>query len=947
MQGSACQIISLGCGYDPTYFHLAHQKRVDNLLFIDVDFPDLVTIKRDVIRGTERISSMLHQPDFENDMFHIHSEKYVLLGCDLRQLDKLANLLDRLDKFDWHTPTLLLSECVITYMPTAQADAVLEWSASRFPESVTVIYEQVCPNDAFGQTMLRHFDKLDATIYAIHKYPSIHHQCQRLLELGFQSGRIWDMNRFWFHLDSEERQRVQGLEWFDEYEEWHVKCAHYFVAFGLNGYLRETWSIGDKLETIPRLPSNPPVYQEQVLQTRIQRWGHVMLELSEDRFLVFGGYGMRFSGEEGLSKWNDYIITDSSFRPISIVEGRNGPSARIFASGVCHGGCCYLYGGRDSPAKVYNDLWKFDGSGWTELKPTGELPPPLFRHRCVLISKEAGCFGEPVMLVFGGQTLNQAGSGLTLSNQFYLFGLNSKQWTRLPELDIPALHSHAMVTCKDRLVIFGGMTCDQIPSNRCFMIDYANWSMTERILDVPARFGHSLHTLSEDELLIVGGVSGQERPLSPSEVISIANLETGHASNGFVDPSFMPCGFTLHFNKSESVLTLIGGGAICFSMGAHLNLSRRVFLSPEWKKEFSPLPWIRESSNIPRVEIDEIECVAGLVAKREPFIVSGVNFGECLSMWAGKSYLKQAYDGKVSVHVCKKNKLAFETGLGRNYEYETMEWNAFLDGLFDREDERSMYLRSIGINPRKEPSNMARSFTKLSGDITLPSKLTRVIAPTLNESHASYSVEQLSDTSLEETNFFSSVLRIASPRLQLWTHFDMMDNYLCQVVGTKLITLFPPSQAENLYLTTDLHQSSSPVVDIFAPFDDPVSTQSLPATNLETVKKYPKFFQEAVKQARVDILKPGEVLFIPALWFHNTFALDQAEAKLPAISANIFWRHLETPNYDRKDLYGNKDLVKAVQAHQHVLNAMDLLKNLPEEYRDFYRDRFHRLLNQE
>ena len=45
-----------------------------------------------------------------------------------------------------------------------------------------------------------------------------------------------DMNDFYNNmLDSTERDRVEKLEMFDEYEEWHLKCAHYMVLLGYHG----------------------------------------------------------------------------------------------------------------------------------------------------------------------------------------------------------------------------------------------------------------------------------------------------------------------------------------------------------------------------------------------------------------------------------------------------------------------------------------------------------------------------------------------------------------------------------------------------------------------------------------------------------------------------------------------------------------------------------------
>ena len=52
-------------------------------------------------------------------------------------------------------PTLVLSECVLIYLQTAAADAVVRWAASFFERSLFLCYEQIRPDDAFGQTMLQ------------------------------------------------------------------------------------------------------------------------------------------------------------------------------------------------------------------------------------------------------------------------------------------------------------------------------------------------------------------------------------------------------------------------------------------------------------------------------------------------------------------------------------------------------------------------------------------------------------------------------------------------------------------------------------------------------------------------------------------------------------------------------------------------------------------------
>ncbi|KRZ66354.1 tRNA wybutosine-synthesizing protein 5 [Trichinella papuae] len=78
-----------------------------------------------------------------------------------------------------------------------------------------------------------------------------------------------------------------------------------------------------------------------------------------------------------------------------------------------------------------------------------------------------------------------------------------------------------------------------------------------------------------------------------------------------------------------------------------------------------------------------------------------------------------------------------------------------------------------------------------------------------------------------------------------------MDNILLQIVGRKRVVLFDPSQIPYLYLEGD----KSRVIDI----DDLESTE------------FPQF-QRAIRNE--GILYPGDVLYIPALWFHNTTAMD-------------------------------------------------------------------------
>ena len=62
--------------------------------------------------------------------------------------------------------------------------------------------------------------------------------------------------------------------------------------------------------------------------------------------------------------------------------------------------------------------------------------------------------------------------------------------------------------------------------------------------------------------------------------------------------------------------------------------------------------------------------------------------------------------------------------------------------------------------------------------------------------------------------------------------------------------------------------------------------------------------KESAKKLRCTFLEAGDILYIPALWFHNVTSLNFC------VSVNLFWKQLESEQYQTKDLYGNKDLVR-------------------------------------
>ena len=101
-------------------------------------------------------------------------------------------------------------------------------------------------------------------------------------------------------------------------------------------------------------------------------------------------------------------------------------------------------------------------------------------------------------------------------------------------------------------------------------------------------------------------------------------------------------------------------------------------------------------------------------------------------------------------------------------------------------------------------------------------------------------------------------------------HFDDADNLACVVAGRRRFTRFPPEQVSNLYVGP---------LD-FTPAGAPVSLVDITRPDLARFPRY----QQAQDAALVAELAPGDVLFIPALWWHHVESLSDV-----SVLINYWW----------------------------------------------------------
>lgn len=141
---------------------------------------------------------------------------------------------------------------------------------------------------------------------------------------------------------------------------------------------------------------------------------------------------------------------------------------------------------------------------------------------------------------------------------------------------------------------------------------------------------------------------------------------------------------------------------------------------------------------------------------------------------------------------------------------------------------------------------------------------------------------------------------------QVSAHYDCPHNFACCVAGQRNFTLLPPEQVSNLYVgPLDLTPSGRAI--------------SLVDFNRPDLELYPNFTQ-ALEAAQYVELQPGDLLYIPPLWWHKV------ESRAPLnLLVNYWWRA-------DQGYRGNPDL-----ALEHAVLA---LRGLPQAERQAWRALF-------
>ena len=456
--------------------------------------------------------------------------------------------------------------------------------------------------------MIEHFNNLQTPLKSVHKYPLLADQRRRFESAGWTSTfarSLWDLWTDATIVPPQQKLSLNGIEPFDEWEEFVLFASHYFILVATNTsgedhtlpYRAEAQQ--NKTSCVPgeKTSRDPPIFRSKHIPDVNKRRFGALFSISDNVLGHHAGLGSQarlgnvdFYGPPGHQIPHDFVVSGIEPRMCHTITAA-GQDASL------------LVGGRASPTQALKDCWILCQQPYR----VHDLPGGLYRHCATQIDFSQAGQSERGVLVYGGKT----GEGLVSSS--WLLWCNTFGWVKLqgpPSSLEPRFSAALTFTGPGTGLLIGGMdthskflpeiwewsildgeeglsmtvrrarvtvevpASPKIQSIKCAQQEKPCFRLTD---DVLGRMGACVVNSSQG-IVLIGGVSARPM-LRELEIVRLMN--TSKDGDGTSVWSCLPLNIQADgqwpllvghaaLSIRESVV-ILGGGATCFSFGTYWN----------------------------------------------------------------------------------------------------------------------------------------------------------------------------------------------------------------------------------------------------------------------------------------------------------------------------------------------------------------------------------------
>ncbi|KAM3160536.1 Leucine carboxyl methyltransferase 1 [Lachancea thermotolerans] len=223
------QVVNLGCGSDLRMTQMLSQ--VPHLKWLDLDFKESVALKSRILENNPLFQRELGPSESVETAGYL-TNRYCLTSCDLNDIAQVAEILKKFTTQD--CPTLVLSECVLCYMKSAESKALINCIESFYKMGTWISYDPIGGDDSadkFGkimQTNLRESRHLEMPTLMVYNSPEKY--AQRFNTAPHSTSIVTMWQYYVQSVPDEEKMRLKTLQFLDEIEELEIILSHYILA---------------------------------------------------------------------------------------------------------------------------------------------------------------------------------------------------------------------------------------------------------------------------------------------------------------------------------------------------------------------------------------------------------------------------------------------------------------------------------------------------------------------------------------------------------------------------------------------------------------------------------------------------------------------------------------------------------------------------------------------